>query len=514
MKVDLGLQVAANAFIDAVAPLLETIVRHTPGGDPSTARADVTLEAWELACAFIDADRRASDEELWALIVAFAPTFDPTLLQRTPDDLRRDGVTEGRRHWLHEPSELFALLVDVDERQGTDYSTIYYQHAVALGFMVASLDDYTSRDELLAIEHVRGQLLAAIRAGHVRRRDDGPTGTGPGAAHDRHDTGTGNGHTTAATATGGAPAAAETPADAPPPPRPLDELLGELDDLVGMQPVKDEVKLVTNLIRVQQLRRQRNLPVQEQSRHLIFTGNPGTGKTTVARLLAQIYRTLGVVERGHLVETDRSGLVAGYVGQTATKVVAVFDEADQGVLLIDEAYALVRGSEQDFGREAIDAIVKLVEDRRDRVVVIAAGYPDEMGDFVRANPGLPSRFPRTILFPDYTTDELARIFESLCTRGHYRAGEGTTEAVRRWLEAQPRTKGFGNGRLVRNLFEQAVARQASRVVALAAPTDDELVTLLPADVPDLPALPDLPDLPDLPVGPDAAPAGSDTTSAD
>ena len=144
----------------------------------------------------------------------------------------------------------------------------------------------------------------------------------------------------------------------------------------------------------------------DQSRHLIFTGNPGTGKTTVARLLAQIYRTLGVVERGHLVETDRAGLVAGYVGQTAPLVQARFDEADQGVLLIDEAYSLVRGGERDFGREAIDTIVKLIEDRRDRIVVVMAGYPDEMEELIASNPGLRSRFPKVIHFPDYTTDEL------------------------------------------------------------------------------------------------------------
>ncbi|MGH9184583.1 MAG: AAA family ATPase, partial [Acidimicrobiales bacterium] len=254
---------------------------------------------------------------------------------------------------------------------------------------------------------------------------------------------------------------------------------------VGMEGVKKEVRLVANLIKVENLRRDRKLPVLDQSRHLVFTGNPGTGKTTVARLLAQIYRTLTVVARGHLVETDRSQLVAGFVGQTAIRVREVFDSADEGVLLIDEAYALVRGGQHDFGREAIDTIVKLVEDRRDSIVVIVAGYPEEMEEFVAANPGLRSRFPKSIHFPDYTDDELWRILELLGKKGGYRCDDAGEAAVRAWFAGQPRTKGFGNGRLARNLFEEAVANQASRIVGMEKPTDDELQTLTAADIPAL-----------------------------
>ena len=247
----------------------------------------------------------------------------------------------------------------------------YYDHAIEVAFSVAAIDLHTSDEELKGIERFRGRLLSAIDAMEAARSAGPPV---------------------AAASAPGAPKPVP-PADDPPP-RPIDDLLAELDALVGLDGVKHEVKLVTNLLRVQAIRRERGLPVLEHSRHLIFTGNPGTGKTTVARLLAQIYRTLGVVERGHLVETDRAGLVAGYVGQTAPLVTTRFDEADQGVLLIDEAYSLVRGGERDFGREAIDTIVKLAEDRRDRIVVVMAGYPEEMEELIVGEPRPPLALPQ------------------------------------------------------------------------------------------------------------------------
>jgi SpoVK/Ycf46/Vps4 family AAA+-type ATPase len=230
------------------------------------------------------------------------------------------------------------------------------------------------------------------------------------------------------------------------------------------------------------MRRERHLPVPETSHHLVFTGNPGTGKTTVARLLAQIYRTLGVVATGQLVETERAGMVAGFVGQTAIKTTQVVTSAIGGVLLIDEAYALLQGQESDFGHEAVDTLVKLLEDRRDEVVVIVAGYPDEMSEFLDANPGLRSRFPRTITFPDYTTDELIAIFESLGKENSYELTPEARGKLRVLFDSEPRGKGFGNGRLARNLFEAALGKQATRIVDMTNPTDSDLCQLTADDI--------------------------------
>jgi len=345
---------------------------------------------------------------------------------------------------------------------------------VDLAHAVVALDAYPAPRELQALERFRSTLLGALS----EAERPVPAAAGPVTP---------------------APEATTPPSSEPArPARPVDEVLAELDALIGLAPVKAEVKLVTALLRVQRLRRDRGLPAAESSRHLVFTGNPGTGKTTVARLLAQIYRSLEVVERGHLVETDRSGLVAGFVGQTAPRVVALFDRADEGVLLVDEAYALARGGESDFGREAVDTLVKLIEDRRDRLVVIVAGYPGEMADFIDSNPGLRSRFPRTIHFPDYTTEELVEIVDRMAEQHSYRFTDGARRAVREYLERQERGPGFGNARLARNLFEQSIAQQAQRLVRRTTHSDRDLVTITAPDVPDAPVLPDAPDGPEVP----------------
>ena len=425
---------------------------------PADLERDVAIEAMNIAMAIVDADRRHGDTELAGLAQAFGGRFGASATV---------GL-DGRRSWIERPSTLFEILVGHDARDGTRTAWRYYELAMRIAHTVAGLDAFTSDDELTAIDRLRSTLLEAMRAGPPSPSARQAAGGGPAAA-----------------AAAPAGQAAVEPA-ALPPPRPLAELLAELDALIGLAPVKAEIHRVADLLRVMQLRRERGLPVTGGSRHLVFTGNPGTGKTTVARLVAQIYRTLGVVEKGHLVETDRSGLVAGFVGQTATKVRAVVESALEGVLLIDEAYALVRGSEGDFGREAIDTIVKMVEDHRDDLVVILAGYPDEMALLVAANPGLKSRFPTTIHFPDYTTDELVAIFASMCRGASYEPTPEALEVVRRRFDLDPRAQGFGNARTARNLFEAAVARHASRIVDLteagATVTDQQLCTLEPADL--------------------------------
>ena len=474
-----------RAFVDDLAPAVEALGATVDRVDVGRLRADVEVEAYNLACAFVDADGLHTDDELWALIATFGHRLPSDLGRATPAHLRDAGLVAGRRTLLERPSAMLEVLAAADARDGGARAERFARHGAQIGHAVAALDLLPSRTELVAVETFRATVHRAVDAAAAAA---GPHAGGQGPAPPAG-TGTASGTgpgTTGATSTATAPPAPPAQVELPPT-RPLDELLAELDDLVGLDSVKREVHLVSNLLRVQQIRRDRGLPVLDQSRHLIFTGNPGTGKTTVARLLAQIYRTLGVVERGHLVETDRAGLVAGFVGQTAGRVVAAFDRAEGGVLLVDEAYSLARGGEEDFGREAIDTVVKLVEDRRDRLVVILAGYPDEMDELVAANPGMRSRFPKTIHFPDYGDDELLAIVESIGARGRYSLDEGGRAAVRRWLGAQPRDRGFGNGRLARNLVEAAVANQATRLVALDHPTDEQLTTLTAADIPTTPS---------------------------
>lgn len=262
--------------------------------------------------------------------------------------------------------------------------------------------------------------------------------------------------------------------------------IAELNNLIGLATVKKDVITLTDLIKIQELRKEKGLKVNKPSFHCVFTGNPGTGKTTVARILAGIYRELGVLKQGQLIETDRSGLVAEYVGQTAVKTNKIIDKALDGVLFIDEAYTLVSDSKSDYGNEAIATLLKRMEDDRDRLVVILAGYTDEMKEFIDSNPGLQSRFSRYIFFPDYDENELMQIFELNLDKYEYKLSAEAKEKLARLFANAVATKdkNFGNGRFVRNVFDKTIERQASRLASISNVTVEQLSLLTAEDIPD------------------------------
>jgi len=272
------------------------------------------------------------------------------------------------------------------------------------------------------------------------------------------------------------------------PPRPLAELQAELDGLVGLETVKEQVRSLLAFLQVQARRKEHELPEVATSQHLVFLGNPGTGKTTVARLLAEMYGAMGLLDKGHLVEVDRSSLVGGYVGQTALKTDRAIRRALDGVLFIDEAYALTpRGGDGrlDFGAEAVETLLKRMEDHRHRLVVIVAGYPRLMRGFLDSNPGLRSRFARELSFPDYSTGDLLEITRRLAAEHQYELGAGADDALEQIFGGAARGEGFGNARYARTIFEQALNRQALRLARVEGRALEELdrdeVTTLEAD---------------------------------
>ncbi len=278
---------------------------------------------------------------------------------------------------------------------------------------------------------------------------------------------------------------AEKKAAQPAPAEDITKLREELESLIGLDLIKKEVDGLINLVTVNKLRLQHGLKVEELSLHMVFLGNPGTGKTMIARLMSRIYHSLGILSKGHLIEVDRGGLVAGFVGQTAIKTREVIDKALGGVLFIDEAYALTTRGGNDYGQEAVETLLKAMEDNREDLIVIVAGYVELMNEFVKSNPGFESRFNRFMYFPDYTLDEMMGIFDLRCKNSGYALAADARELLRRIIKEESQDNiGFGNARGVRNLFEQAVSRQANRLAGQKDVTRGQLMEITLEDLED------------------------------
>ena len=380
------------------------------------------------------------------------------------------------------PPLFFWSLTEQDARRGTDCSRVFIRMLTNILLCLAAVDDDVTYAEAEYITECADKLSALCDSAGVKkgrpglRAADFVTSAQP-SFMDKAPAQAGSG----AAGTGAEKIAGQPEAEAEKPD--LDALLAQLDELVGLEQVKKEVKSMMNLVKVRQLRKEAGLPVPPLSLHAVFLGNPGTGKTTVARLVGGLYAAIGALSKGQLVEVDRSGLVAGYVGQTAIKTQEVITSALGGVLFIDEAYSLASGGENDFGREAIETILKAMEDHRDDLVVIVAGYTGPMEKFLSSNPGLESRFNKYIFFRDYNGAELNAIFHGQCRKNGYELDDEAEAYSQQFFDAlyAGRDENFGNGRDVRNQFEDMVIRQANRVAAMEAPSKEDLVRFTKAD---------------------------------
>ena len=379
------------------------------------------------------------------------------------------------------PPVFYWDLAESDAKHGREASRTFIRMLTNILLYLAAVDDDVSLAEAEFITECTDKLTAICDSSGVgRSRDalnplDYVTSGEPSFADK---------HTPRAMAEGQAAKSGEAAAEAAPEKPNLEELMAQLDALVGLEQVKKDVKNLVNLMKVRKLREEHELPVPPMSLHMVFMGNPGTGKTTVARLISGLYAAIGVLSKGQLVEVDRSGLVAGYVGQTALKTQEAIKSALGGVLFIDEAYSLSSGGDNDFGREAIETILKAMEDHRDDLIVIVAGYDAPMGKFLSSNPGLESRFNKYFYFPDYTGEQLMKIFSAQCSKNGYKLTEEAEKAAETLFNQlyEERSDNFGNGRDVRNCFEDMIVRQSNRVAALEAPGKDELMAVLPEDL--------------------------------
>ena len=380
------------------------------------------------------------------------------------------------------PPVFFWNLAESDAKRGTETSRTFIRMLTNILLYLAAVDDDVTYSEAEFITECTDRLSAICDTTGVRKSREGlnpldfVTSGEPSFVEK---------HSAQVQTSGGSTSAPKAEEKEPEKPN-FDELMEQLDSLVGLETVKKEVKNLINLVKVRKLRKENDLPVPPMSFHMVFLGNPGTGKTTVARLISGLYAAIGVLSKGQLVEVDRSGLVAGYVGQTALKTQEVIQSALGGVLFIDEAYSLSSGGENDFGRESIETLLKAMEDHRDDLVVIVAGYTGPIEKFIHSNPGLESRFNRYFFFPDYDGNQLTEIFRIQCKKNSYTLTPEADEAALKMFTRlyEERDENFGNGRDVRNCFEDMVVRQSNRVAAMESPSKDDLITVLPEDLVD------------------------------
>ncbi|MEV8374653.1 AAA family ATPase [Kribbella sp. NPDC056861] len=434
---------------DALTGLLTVAARA--GVAENVARA----EALSLAAALAESAPGAPAD--WAAVTPGAGTQDFF-----------DSAVRGRR-WRGAPTAVLTDLV----AQGSAEKIPYAEALAEVASAACSLGEPTMR----VIGNASVAAAAQLQAAGARLQQVAATPTAPTAAVEAK------------------PAVEEEKPAVPE--RTVEELLAELDDLTGLAKVKREVHRQVAVLRVEKLRVEAGLKSPTITRHLVFTGNPGTGKTTVARLVSGIYKALGLLSKGQLIEVDRSELVAGYLGQTATKTAEVVASAVGGVLFIDEAYSLTAGElgADQYGREAVDTLVKEMEDRRDDLVVIVAGYPEPMEDFIAANPGLASRFRTTIGFEDYTDDELTDILTGLAEGADYELTPEALDQFKVVLASTRRDRSFGNGRFARNMLEAAIGRHAWRLRDVTAPTTEQLRQIVAEDLTDEEAKTVVPDEP-------------------
>ena len=383
------------------------------------------------------------------------------------------------------PPVFYWNLAETDAKRGTEASRTFIRMLTNILLYLAAVDDDVSYDEAAYITECTDKLTAICDTSGVRKSRealnplDYVTSSEPGF-QEKH-------RLQEQTAGGEKLKEGDAEKNDTEEKKPdFDELMAQLDSLVGLDDVKKDIKNLMNLVKVRRLRKENGLPIPPMSLHMVFMGNPGTGKTTVARIISGLYAAIGVLEKGQLIEVDRSGLVAGYVGQTALKTQEVIKSALGGVLFIDEAYSLASGGENDFGREAIETILKAMEDHRDELIVVVAGYDGPMEKFINSNPGLQSRFNKYFYFPDYNGEQLLHIFKGQCKKNGYALTEEAEAEAKAMFEElyENRGENFGNGRDVRNVFEDTVVRQSNRVAALDAPTKDDLMQFLPEDLRD------------------------------